>query len=106
MVFQNNLLAGAAGATGAQADFDSTLIGNSIWLDGSADTLEKTFSSGSAQTKVVISTWVQRYSFGSDQTIFSATGGPGGSSRSNRLSFRSDDTFDIHIETSTLKTRT
>ena len=93
-------------ASAGQADFDPTLIGNSIWLDGSADTLEKTFSSGSAQTKVVISTWVQRYSFGSDQTIFSATGGTGGSSRSNRLSFKSDDTFDIHIETSTLKTIT
>ena len=105
MVFSNNLLFGAAAAaTSGAAGFDSTLIGNSIWLDGSADTLEKTFSSGSAQTKVVISTWVQRYSFGSDQTIFSATGGTGGSSRSNRLLFRSDDTFDIHLETSTLKT--
>ena len=105
MVFNNSILLGAAGQGGAAA-FDTTLIGNSVWLDGSADTLEKTFSSGSAQTKVVISTWVQRYSFGSDQTIFSATGGTGGSSRSNRLSFKSDDTFDIHIETSTLKTIT
>ena len=105
MVFSNNLLFGAAAAaTSGAAAFDPTLIGNSIWLDGSADTLEKTFSSGSAQTKVVISTWVQRYSFGSDQTIFSATGGTGGSTRSNRLSFRSDDTFDIHLETSSVKT--
>ena len=103
MVFNNSILLGAAGQGGA-ATFDPTLIGNSVWLDGSADTLEKTFSSGSAQTKVVISTWVQRHSFGSDQTVFSATGGTGGSSRSNRIQFRSDDTIDIHLETSTVKT--
>ena len=97
------VVAGTA-AAGGSAVFDSSLIGNSAWLDGSADTLEKTFSSGSAQTKVVISTWVQRHLFGINDTFFSATGGTGGSSRSNRLSFKSDDTFDIHLETSTLKT--
>ena len=40
MVFQNNLLAGAAGAA-VTDPFDSTLIGNSVWLDGSADGFTK-----------------------------------------------------------------
>jgi hypothetical protein len=84
--------------------FSSDLIGNSVWLDGSADTLAKTFSSGSAQTKVVISTWVQRNSFGSVQDIFSATGGTGGATRNNRFSFQADDTIDIQVETTALAT--
>jgi len=86
------------------AAFDPELIGNSVWLDGSADTFTKTFGSGSAQTKIVISTWVQRNSFGTSQDIFSATGGTGGSSRSNRIHFQTDDTIDIQIETTTVKT--
>jgi len=102
-VFNNNLLLGAGGQSTGQI-FDPTVIGNSVWLDGSADTLAKTFSSGSAQTKVVISTWVQRTSFGTSQDIFSATGGTGGSSRSNRIHFQTDDTIDIQIETTTVKT--
>ncbi len=103
-VFSNNLLLGAGGQSTGPAPFDPTAIGNSVWLDGSADTLAKTFSSGSAQTKVVISTWVQRNSFGTIQDIFSATGGTGGATRSNRIHFQTDDTIDIQIETSTIKT--
>ena len=36
MVFSNNLLFAAAAAS-ADSGFNTTLIGNSIWLDGSAD---------------------------------------------------------------------
>ena len=104
MVFSNNLLFGAAAASSGATPFDTTLIGNSVWLDGSADTLAKTFSSGSAQTKVVISTWVQRNSFGSVQDIFSATGGTGGATRNNRFSFQADDTIDIQVETTAVAT--
>ena len=104
MVFNNNLLLGAGGSQGGVTPFDTDAIGNSVWLDGSADTLAKTFSSGSAQTKVVISTWVQRNSFGSAQDIFSATGGTGGATRSNRFSFQADDTIDIQVETTALAT--
>jgi hypothetical protein len=104
MVFSNNLLLGAGGQSTGQAPFDPTVIGNSVWLDGSADTLANTFSSGSAQTKVVISAWVQRNSFGSVQDIFSATGGTGGATRNNRFSFQADDTIDIQVETTALAT--
>ena len=42
MVFSNNLLFGAAAAASSgAASFDTTLIGNSIWLDGSADYLKR-----------------------------------------------------------------
>ena len=55
MVFQNNLLAGASGATGAQAPFATTLIGNSVWLDGSSDQLEMAKTSGgSASSKFTV----------------------------------------------------
>ena len=58
MVFQNNLLAGASGATGAQAAFDPTLIGNSVWLDGSADDLDRSTTSHSS-TEMVMACWFQ-----------------------------------------------
>ena len=50
MVFSNNLLFGAAAAaTSGAAAFDPTLIGNSVWLDGSADGLTAPSSTFSAQ---------------------------------------------------------
>ena len=94
----------ASGGAAGTAPFDPTLIPNSVWLDGGADNLTKTFSSGSAQTKIVISTWIQRNSLGSAQDIFMAQGGTGGASRQNRIHFQSDDTIDISIETSSVKT--
>ena len=36
-VFSNNLLLGAGGQSTGPAPFDPTLIGNSVWFDGSAD---------------------------------------------------------------------
>ena len=39
-VFSNNLLLGAGGQSTGPAPFDPTVIGNSVWLDGSADYLD------------------------------------------------------------------
>jgi len=65
MVFSNNLLFGAAAAaTSGAAAFDTTLIGNSVWLDGSSDQLEMAKTSGgSASSKFTVSCWVQRNEF-------------------------------------------
>ena len=46
------------------ASFDSTLIGNSVWLDGAADFFSKSSFAGHASKKV-ISVWVQRTGFSS-----------------------------------------
>ena len=72
-VFSNNLLLGAGGQSTGPAPFDPTLIGNSVWLDGSADFLSKTPSAGTT-TRWIVSFWVQRNTVntGAAQTIFSA----------------------------------
>ena len=57
MVFQNNLLAGASGVSGTTT-FDTTLIGNSVWLDGSADDLDRSTTSHSS-TEMVVACWFQ-----------------------------------------------
>ena len=62
MVFSNNLLLGAGGQSTGPTSFDTTLIGNSVWLDGSADLFTKSSFAGNASKKV-ISTWVQRTGF-------------------------------------------
>ena len=62
MVFNNNLLLGAGGQGGAAAPFDTTLIGNSVWLDGASDLFIKSSFGGNASKKV-ISVWVQRTGF-------------------------------------------
>ena len=71
MVFQNNLLAGAAGATGT-TPFDSTLIGNSVWLDGSADFFkgDDWAISADGRKEFIFSMWIQRNEFGRAQTHF------------------------------------
>ena len=99
-VFSNNLLLGAGGQSTGQAPFDPTLIGNSVWLDGSADYLSKTFSSGSAATRLVFAAWVQRNAFTStDQAIFSGLKNIGGTNLVNRFVWHaSDDMIEIHIE--------
>ena len=72
MVFQNNLIAGASGA--GASGFDTELIGNSIWLDGTADFLSKELGA-KTRTKAVIGTWIQKTGFTtSDATIFSKKG--------------------------------
>ena len=73
-VFNNNLLLGAGGQGGG--GFDTTLIPNSVWLDGSADFLSAELGA-KTRTKAVIGTWFQKTQFSvSDATIFSLrTGG-------------------------------
>ena len=96
MVFSNNLLFGAAAASSGATPFDTTLIGNSVWIDGSADYLNKTPSAGTT-TRWIWSSWVQRTEFGNAanaHTIFSA-----GSSTSNLSWIRFDDAdrFDFAV---------
>ncbi len=86
-------LIGSNLVTGA-ADFDSTLIGNSIWLDGSADFLNRQNGSDFANRKeVTLSFWVQRNKFASQQAIFAGLEGGTGFI----IQFRSDDTFQLYL---------
>jgi hypothetical protein len=75
MVFSNNLLLGVAGqGPVGPTPFDSTLIGNSVWLDGSADFLSAELGA-KTRTKAVIGTWIQKTGFSTtDATIFSKKG--------------------------------
>lgn len=83
-------LIGSNLVTGA-ADFDSTLIGNSVWLDGSADHLTKSFGSGADQQEFVLAAWVQRNSFGSLQFFF----GSGASARQFGFGFTASDELEL-----------
>ena len=76
MVWQNNLLFGAAAAVTSTTGFDTTLVPNSAAFDGSNDFLSKSFGADTDRKKAVVGCWVQRL-FGStgDRTIFSLTGG-------------------------------
>ena len=61
MVFNNSILLGAAGQGGV-APFDSTLIGNSIWLEGSqtsGDAMTRTWGAESNQDRWIWATWFQ-----------------------------------------------
>jgi hypothetical protein len=56
------------------AAFDTTLIGNSVWLDGSADFLSAELGA-KTRTRAVIGCWVQKTGFSNaDATIFSKKG--------------------------------
>ena len=60
MVFSNNLLFGAAAAATSGVTFDTTLIGNSIWVDGSGtsgDAMTRTWGSESNQDRWIWATW-------------------------------------------------
>ena len=74
MVFSNNLLLGAGGQSTGPDPFSPTAIGNSIWLDGTADFLSLDLGA-KTRTKAVIGTWIQKTGFSnSDATIFSKKG--------------------------------
>ena len=73
------------------ASFDSTLIGNSVWLDGSADVLTKSFGSGANQQEFVLAAWVQRNLFGSLQFFF----GSGASARQFGFGFTASDELEL-----------
>ena len=71
----------------AAGGFDTELISNSIWLDGSTDYLTRTPSAGTT-TRWIVAFWVQRHAVatGAAQTIFSA-----GTSTGNLTWIRFDD---------------
>ena len=59
MVFNNSILLGSGGQGGAPT-FDTTLIGNSIWVDGSGtsgDAMTRTWGTESNQDRWIWSTW-------------------------------------------------
>jgi hypothetical protein len=60
-VFQNNLLAGAGGQSGAVADFYDFQIEQSLRI-GSGDTLRRTPSSDGNRTVWTFSAWIKRAS--------------------------------------------
>ena len=74
MVFNNSLLLGAGGQGGA-ATFDTTLIPNSVWLDGSADYLTRTPSGAGNRTRWTIAWWFQLNSISTEMVFFSANSG-------------------------------
>lgn len=100
MALINPLLGSNLASTG----FDTTLIPNSVWLDGSADCLTKSLGSGAAQSRLIISTWVQRTQFSStaEHAIITSIGGVS-SSRANRLQFE-DDKITVHLESTSAAT--
>jgi hypothetical protein len=71
--------------------FDTTLIGNSVWLDGSADYLSLAFGAGGDQKEFTLSAWVQRNSIGSSGSVLGC--GTGG--RQTYMRFNSTDTFEF-----------
>ena len=77
MVFQNNLLAGASGASGT--GFDTTLISNSVWLDGSSDGLTKPANEFDDEDgkEFTLGTWFQLTEFGVTGALFCAGNGSG-----------------------------
>jgi len=69
----------AGAAAGGGAVFDTTLIGNSVWLDGSADYFSKTYAgSGNSTTEGIFSFWYQRYIFSAVQEPWFEASGFGG----------------------------
>ena len=78
MVFNNSILLGAGGQTTGQGPFDPTLIGNSVWLDGSADGLTAPSSTFSAQDgkEFTLGTWFQLNQIGVSEGLFCAGANP------------------------------
>ena len=70
-MFASQWFAKPAPPPAPEPDFDTTLIGNSVWLDGSADYLTRqngsAFSDGK---KAIFSLWVKRDELGRQQAIF------------------------------------
>ena len=73
-------LIGSNLVTGA-ANFDSTLIGNSVWFDGSADDLDRSTTSHSS-TEVVMACWFQLNKFSGNVGLMGLGTGSGGSANS------------------------
>jgi hypothetical protein len=60
MVFNNNLLLGAAGQSGA---FDTTLIERSAWFDGVADWMTVSYGVNESSVRFIVGGWLRRLSF-------------------------------------------
>jgi len=78
-VFSNNLLLGAGGQSTGQAPFDPTVIGKSVWLDGSADGFTRGASDFDAEDgkEFTLGTWFQLTEFGVAGALFCAGNGSG-----------------------------
>jgi hypothetical protein len=94
-VFNNNLLLGAGGQAGG-AVFDPTLIPNSVWLDGSADLLSKSFSGSASATEGVYSMWVQRTGYGTDDGIFGTYGTIDSATKELMFAFQESNKIQIY----------
>jgi hypothetical protein len=98
MVFNNNLLLGAAGQSGA---FDTTLIERSAWFDGAADYMTRQNGSAFANTKeAIFSFWIKRCKFSTQQAFF----GSSEIGQSSMLQFESTDKLWIYLNSTDLKT--
>src|SRR5210317_1856028 len=63
-VFSNNHLLGAGGQSTGLAPFDPTLIGNSVWFNGTDSRMDSpSFSAQSDPTSFTFATWVQILDF-------------------------------------------
>jgi len=75
--------------TGIPTGSTGYTIENSIWLDGSADSLNKTFGSSGNRNTYTRSFWVKRAKLGVQQKIFDT--GPDGGNNTEALDFDSSD---------------
>jgi len=93
-VFHNNALLGAAQPTGAV--YDSTVIGNSVHLNGDDENLTKSFSGSATGTEGLYSVWVQRTANGNDDGIFATRGTIDSATKELLFSFRTDNKLEIY----------
>jgi len=89
MVFNNSILLGAAGQ--ADAGFDTTLIGNSVWFDSGDYFSQDTAAANSSRKEAIFSTWIQRTAFGAQGIMMAVNGSS--STDYLILDFQSDDTL-------------
>ena len=92
-VFHNNMLVGASQPSGPR--FDTTLIANSVWMDGSSDGFTRAASNFTNQTgkEFTLGTWFQLTEFGVTGAIFCA------GDSSAYTSVRHDDDNKIYFQT-------
>ena len=91
-LFHNNMLMSSSGAAG----FDTTLIGNSVWLDGSADGITKPSGEFDAEDgkEFTLGTWFQVTELGVTGALMCAGNGGG-----VYTSLRHDDDNKIYFQT-------
>lgn len=72
--------------------FETAKVSASAWLDGSADSRSKTFSSAGNSDRALISLWVRRTGFGASNSFLYA-----GTNSSNRFEVRFDNTDTLQV---------